>query len=126
METDHAYLKDRELRRIHGGAVDDLQTLELALEAAKGVTEICRQEICRDLGVVAGSPPTTKISSLPKPREAAKAFDPIEDTASYESTFNEMAEIFEQPSMRRMLSKENKGIIREAARGMNGADAKVP
>ena len=33
METDRAYLKDRELRRIHGGAVDELQTLELALEA---------------------------------------------------------------------------------------------
>ncbi|MGY8678205.1 hypothetical protein Q2941_10330 [Bradyrhizobium sp. UFLA05-153] len=54
MEGDHAYFRDRELRRIHGSAVDDLQKLELALETAKGVSELSRKEICKDLGVLPG------------------------------------------------------------------------
>jgi hypothetical protein len=97
LDGDHSYFKDRKLRRIHGSAVDDLQKLELALETAKGVCELSRKEICKDLGVVPERAPISKNSSLPKPRETSRAFDPVEGTALYEDTFNEMAEIFESP-----------------------------
>lgn len=100
LETDHKYFLERELRALHGAAVDEVANLELALEAASGVTELARKEICSDLGVLPGAP--SAMPNMPAPRDMTKPFDPAPSqfgkaTALYQSQFDELADLYELP-----------------------------
>jgi hypothetical protein len=110
MESDHAWLLDRELRRLHGAAVDETRDAELALQTAENVVDLTRKEICKDLGVLPGSPPKTGAANMPKPRDINRPFDPTPGTALFQSQFDELAEIYEIPHDAPYLKRSNESM----------------
>ncbi|WFU46065.1 hypothetical protein QA640_45735 (plasmid) [Bradyrhizobium sp. CB82] len=62
----------------------------MALHTAENVVKLARQEICRDLGILPGAPPKSLAANLPKPRDLNCPFDPVPNTALYQSQFDEL------------------------------------
>jgi hypothetical protein len=121
MDTDHAWLLDREMRRLHGSAVDETRDAEMALQTAENVVGLARREICKDLGILPGSPPKTLAAGMPKPRDVNRPFDPTPGTALYQSQFDEIAEIFEIPHEAPYLKKDTMGdVVRVLKHGPGG------
>jgi hypothetical protein len=130
LETDHGFLLDRELRRLHGSAVDEMQEIEAALDATHRVTETARDAICRDLGVMPGAPPVHRTIDVPEPRDLENPFDPAPNrfgkpTALYQSQFDELAEPFEgvhdAPWLKR-FSENGSEVVRAFKRGTDGSN----
>jgi hypothetical protein len=121
MESDHAWLLDRELRRLHGAAVDETRDAEVALQSAENVVGLARKEILKDLGILPGSPPQSSTGNMPKPRDLNRPFDPTPGTALYQSQFDELAEIYEIANDAPFLKKDATGdVVRVLKHGPSG------
>jgi hypothetical protein len=121
MDTDHSWLLDRELRRLHGSAVDETRDAEMALQTAENVVGLVRKEICRDLGILPGAAPKTLAAGMPKPRDVNRPFDPTPGTALYQSQFDELAEIYEIANDAPFLKKDATGdVVRVLKHGPSG------